>query len=111
MPLRYTIHEKSAPIWTEHLLLLIERGALPRQLPRNKSGLGDWGSVIGASRKKKLAASHQLDLTRDATLMQGRAVGWDLTSASGRTSGERRLTFRHPRRGQTTAQHPGFLAL
>lgn len=31
---------------------------------------------------------------RDGTLMQGRAVGWDLTSASGRTSGERRLTFR-----------------
>lgn len=79
-------------------------GARVQTMLRKKATLAAFLGLHGPGFQKEGLRAIDAIFLRDGTLLQGRAVGWDSTSTSGKTSGERGLGFRRPR-------HPAFSLL
>jgi hypothetical protein len=63
---------------------------------RKKATLVAYLGLHGSSFQKEGLRAIDAIFLRDGTSLQGRAVGWDSTSTSGKTPGERGLGFRRP---------------
>lgn len=72
-------------------------GARVQTMLRKKATLAAFLELHGPGFQKEGLRAIDAIFLRDGTLLQGRAVGWDSTSTSGKTSGERGLGFRRPR--------------
>lgn len=72
-------------------------GARVQTMLRKKATLAAFLGLHGPGFQKEGLRAIDAIFLRDGTLLQGRAVGWDSTSTSGKTSGERGLGFRRPR--------------
>lgn len=72
-------------------------GARVQTMLRKKATLAAFLGLHGPGFQKEGLRAIDAIFLRDGTLLQGRAVGWDSASTSGKTSGERGLGFRRPR--------------
>jgi len=63
---------------------------------RKKATLVAYVGLHGPGFQKEGLRAIDAIFLRDGTLLQGRAVGWDSTSTSGKMPGERGLGFRRP---------------
>lgn len=78
---------------------------------RKKATLAAFLGLHGPGFQKEGLRAIDAIFLRDGTLLQGRAVGWDSTSTSGKTSGERGLGFRRPRHRAPLPPHSSTSSL